>query len=402
MLGPGLETVTFVLTEVLDSVALWERDADAMQGRVAELDGLVGDLVLRHGGTLVKPRGEGDSHFLVFRNPSHAVAAALELARATQGPDSLHLRVAVHTGPAEFRDGDWYGPTVNLCARVRGACHGGQVGVTAATASVIGDELPPEVTLHPLGPHHLKDLARPVDVLQLCHPDLDLTFPPLTSLPLPGHGLPLPPDELVGRSNELDRLLEVSRRVSVLTITGPPGAGKSRLGLELAARLYEEGSRVLHRSLATGRVPADVEDEADVVVLDDVDAVDDVTAAIGVLRGPPHLVILTSRRPTGVEDEQTWTVPPLVEDDAVALFLDRAPRPPSDRDLVAAICRRLHLLPLAIELAAARTLVLSAGQLLERLDDPDRVLIGSPRTRPAHHRSFRAAVDWPGSVTPPA
>jgi class 3 adenylate cyclase len=169
--------VTFLLTDIEGSTRLWEREPEAMREALARHDALMLAYVRRLHGHVVKSKGEGDSVFAVFRHARDAVAAALVLQCAlgderwaTRTP--IQVRMAIHTGQVELRDGDYYGPTVNRCARLRALARGGQVLVSGATAQLTRSQLPPSATLHDLGTHRLKDLSAPERVWQLSHPKL--------------------------------------------------------------------------------------------------------------------------------------------------------------------------------------------------------------------------------------
>jgi predicted ATPase/class 3 adenylate cyclase len=268
-------TVTFLLTDIEGSTSLWEHQREAMPAALARHDALLTTAVSLHGGTVVKSRGEGDSLFAVFARPSDAVAAALTAQRALtpppapppaargeggtqhpgqtrtplsseaeEGPEEgvvLRVRMAIHTGEAELRDGDYYGTAVNRCARLRAIAHGGQVLISAATQELVRDSLPADAGLANLGAHRLRDLARPEQVFQLTVPDLPSDFPPLRSLDAHPHNLPLQPTALVGREHEVKQLTDLVRDgTRLVTLTGPGGTGKTRLALQTAAELLDD------------------------------------------------------------------------------------------------------------------------------------------------------------------
>src|ERR671933_992355 len=153
-------TVTFLFTDVEGSTSLWEQHPDQMRVALARHDHLIESLVEQHQGVVVRPRGEGDSRFAVFARASDAVAAAAALQQALHEepwPTStpLRVRMALHTGEADLRDGDYYGGAVNRCARLRAAAHGGQTVLSAVTQELVGDQLPADVALRDLGTHPL-------------------------------------------------------------------------------------------------------------------------------------------------------------------------------------------------------------------------------------------------------
>src|SRR5262245_22365319 len=217
-----------------------------MRTALVEHDALIEFLAAQHGGAVVRPRGEGDSRFCVFARASDGVAAAAAIQRALHAEPwpaetPLRVRLALHTGEADLRAGDYYGSAVNRCARLRGVAHGGQALLSAATADLVRDALPDGVALRELGEHRLSDLARPERVFQLLAPDIGADFPPLRSLGARPHNLPLQLTSFVGRERELAAVREhlLDPAVRLLTLTGPGGVGKTRLALQVVAELVD-------------------------------------------------------------------------------------------------------------------------------------------------------------------
>jgi len=178
---PG-SIVTFLFTDIEDSSRLWEQYPAAMSDAIGRHNVLADAVISRHGGLLIKKRGEGDSLFAIFSRATGAVtaAAALQLVFHTEPwPQFLTLRVrmALHTGEADVRDNDYFGAAVNRCARLRAIAHGAQTLFSQATREQVCEALPERCTLSDLGMHRLKDLQRPEQVFQLCHPDLPHEFP---------------------------------------------------------------------------------------------------------------------------------------------------------------------------------------------------------------------------------
>lgn len=421
MSGLPTGTLTFLLSDVPGSTEMWTTAAAAMSVAVSRLDELVAEAVDRGRGWVVKPRGENDSHFTVFTSAAEAIATAVILGRSVAAepwPDGalLRPRLSLYTGEAELRDHDYYGACVNRCARLRSAAHPCQIVVGEPTARAGGSDLPDGATLLDLGLHFLKDVDRPLRAFQLCHSDLPSDFPPLASLAPPGHGLPLPHTSFIGRDALVGRILTSIGPGSVIQLTGGPGVGKSRLALELAARLpgAERGGARLIRPSSPNGFDVDL-DDVTLLVLDDVDhAAADVSALVSALQrtSPDIAVVVTARAPMDLATTVVETVPPLDlpdpeadeleirESPAVQLFLSRLeavrsmPDPSADAlFLIAEVCRQLEGLPLAIELAASRGDVLTLQQLAARLSDPLRLLVGN-RSGAPHHRSMRDAVDW--------
>ena len=170
-------TATFLLTDVEGSTALWEEAPEGMRAALVRHDALFEQAVGEYGGVHIRPRGEGDSRFAVFSSAPAAVAASLAIQRAFAEetwptPRPIAVRIGVHTGPAELRDGDYYGSAVNRCARIRGVGRGGQILLSETTAALARDHLPGSAVLRDLGPYRLRDLAVPERLFQLSAPDL--------------------------------------------------------------------------------------------------------------------------------------------------------------------------------------------------------------------------------------
>lgn len=365
------EHVTFLLTEVVDSVRRWEDDETGMAEATERLDAIVQRLVGAHAGTLVKPRGEGDSHFLTFDDPVDAVACAIALQRAVADEESLAVRTASHVGPAQMRDGDWYGTTVNRCARLRAAAHGRQSLVSTEVAEVVASRLPHGVALRSLGRHRFKDLDEPVEVFQVCADGLVIDHPPLASL-AHSHGLLLPRSSFVGRAADLGRVVASLREGAVVTVTGAPGVGKTRFALEAAVRWWDDTGVPVRRE-------ARVDDE-DLLVVDDHRSID--------ISGP---AIVTARAPLGLATEVVVRLSPLDELESERLLRDRVA---DDTPVPAGLAASCDGLPLAIELLARRTSAIDAEILAERLaTDALAVLGGDRRADPPRHASVRACLD---------
>ncbi|UMB72220.1 AAA family ATPase [Mycobacterium paraterrae] len=255
-----MRAVTFMLTDIEGSTAAWEADSGAMAVALARHDELVEQIVTSRGGRLIKTRGEGDATFSVFDRPSGAAAAAMELQDAmSQEPWSLRepmrVRVALHTGEAELRDGDYFGRAVNRAARLRSLADGGQILCSGATAELVIDTLPDNVVLADLGMRHLKNLARPEHVFELrVEADDGRSQPPTAEEPFERPALPAVltgPGPFVGRVEELARLsfgwqAALSGGTRSVLIAGEPGVGKTRLGGEWSQQAYGQGAIVLY------------------------------------------------------------------------------------------------------------------------------------------------------------
>jgi predicted ATPase/class 3 adenylate cyclase/DNA-binding CsgD family transcriptional regulator len=425
-------TVTLLLADVEGSTQLWETQPEQMTAAFERLDHALSDLLAAYGGVRPVEQGEGDSFVVAFARASDAVACALGLQRAPLAP--ISLRIGVHTGEVQLRDGGNYiGPTINRTARLRNLAHGGQTVLSGATEALAGDMLPPDTWLTDLGTHELRGVAHPERVVQLCHPDLRNDFPPLnTAKSVAARNLPSQFTSFVGRGLQMNEVRKLVAENKLTTLTGAGGVGKTRLAIQVAnqsAADYAEG--VWYVDLAPITDPAVVPvavahalslpDQPGrstmetllrfvrgrqlLVVLDNCEHLLDACAelVVALLGGAPGLTLLaTSREPIGVPGEATWRVPSLsVSDEAVELFTDRARLAQIDLTVtdnnvatVAEICRRLDGMPLAIELAAARVRALSVAEILDSLHDRFRLLTGGARTAVRRQQTLRSSVDW--------
>ena len=252
--------VTFLLTDIEGSTAAWEADADAMAVALARHDELVGQIVTSHGGRLIKTRGEGDATFSVFERPSTAAAAAIELQQAMSGEpwalaSPMRVRVALHTGEVELRDGDYFGRAVNRAARLRSIAEGGQILCSGATAELVIDSLSDDVALADLGMRQLKNLARPEHVFELRLETTDgIREQPGTQTPFEPPDLPAVltgSGPFVGRGAELERLFTawqtaLAGTANSVLIAGEPGVGKTRLAGEWSRQAHDQGALVIY------------------------------------------------------------------------------------------------------------------------------------------------------------
>ncbi|WP_433993785.1 BTAD domain-containing putative transcriptional regulator [Mycolicibacterium porcinum] len=250
--------VTFLLTDIEGSTAAWEVDARAMAVALARHDELVEQVITSRGGRLIKTRGEGDATFSVFERPSAAAAAAIELQDAIfHEPwalaEPIRIRIALHTGEAELRDGDYFGRAVNRAARLRSQASGGQILCSGATAELVIDSLSDDIALLDLGMRQLKNLARPEHIFEL-RLQTDESPPPAGDTPIERPMMPTVlggPGPFVGRGRELAELLAawqsaLTDGTRAVLIAGEPGVGKTRLAGEWSRQAYEQGAVVLY------------------------------------------------------------------------------------------------------------------------------------------------------------
>nr|WP_272930346.1 BTAD domain-containing putative transcriptional regulator [Mycobacterium paraintracellulare] len=252
--------VTFLLTDIEGSTAAWEAEAGAMAAALARHDELIEHVVTSRGGRLIKTRGEGDATFSVFERPSAAASAAVELQDAIAHEpwalrQPIRVRVALHTGEVELRDGDYFGRAVNRVARLRSLAEGGQILCSGATAELVIDSLADDVVLTDLGMRQLRNLARPEHVFELRLETAEQRPQPAAAeTPMERPGLPavlVGPGPFVGRGRELEGLLSawqgaLTGCVRTVLIAGEPGVGKTRLAGEWSQRAYEMGAVVLY------------------------------------------------------------------------------------------------------------------------------------------------------------
>ncbi|WP_285030912.1 LuxR family transcriptional regulator [Mycolicibacterium sp. lyk4-40-TYG-92] len=429
-------TVTLLLADVEGSTRLWETQPDEMAAAVTQFDRRISDIIGAHGGVRPVEQGEGDSFVAAFSRAGDAVACALELQRASVAP--IRLRIGVHTGDIQLRsqsstEGNYAGPTTNRTARLRDLAHGGQTVLSGTTSDVVIDRLPADAFLIDLGVHTLRDLPRPERVMQLCHPDLRSDFPPLRmSKAVGANNLPMQLTSFVGRETEMADVMRLLEENRLVTLTGAGGAGKTRLAIQVAARMARDlGDGVCYMDLAPVTDPDVVPiaaaralglpdqpghstmetltrfigDRNVLVVLDNCEHLLDASAAlaVGVLgAGPAVRVLATSREPIGTPGEMTRQLRSLaLADEAIELFTDRArlARPDfvvtdDNAATVIEICRRLDGIPLAIELAAARVRALSLTEIVDSLHDRFRLLTGGARTAVQRQQTLRASADW--------
>ena len=449
MTSPPTGTLTFLFTDIEGSTKMWERSPQAMQAALARHDEIIRRAKEERGGYVFKT--VGDAFCCAFWTATEALDTALEVQRTLfeeewQETGPLRVRMALHIGAAEERDGDYFGPPVNRVARLLSAAHGGQVLLSLPTQELVRDQLPVGTSLMDLGERHLKDLFRPERVFQLLATGLPSEFPPLRTLDGYRNNLPLQPTPFIGREKEVSEVCERLSRpeVGLLTLTGAGGTGKTRLGLQAAAELtqqFEEGvffvslAAISDPELVVGAVAGTlgVKEAGDQPLLENLENYLDVKRMLllvdnfeqvleaapmvtELLSAAPNLKVLaTSRIPLRLYGEHEYSVPPLALPDpkrpppverlthyeAVRLFVERVKAAKADFSVtndnapaVAEICHRLDGLPLAIELAAARIKVLSPQKMLERLGNRLKLLTGGARDLPERQRTLRSTIEW--------
>lgn len=443
-------TVTFLFTDIEGSTKRWERNRAAMQAAVHRHESLIRTAIQAHAGHVFKT--VGDEFCAVFVLPSDAVAAALDAQRALAAADfsdvdGLRVRMSLHTGNGEERDGDYFGPALNRTARLLAIGHGGQVLLSGVAGDIVQGQLPPEATLRELGAHRLKDLARPEVVYQLLAPGLADDFPSLHSLQSMPNNLPLQLTSFVGRDKEVADVAALLGEYRLVTLVGAGGVGKTRVSLQVGANLLDgiadgvwfvEFAPLRDPALIPGAVAqalgvtlppesepldglaAELKGRDLLLIFDNCEhmVAGAAAATSAILHACSNVKVLaSSRQGLGIRGESTYRMPSLAIPSAqdsgelraydatrygsIALFVARAEAANSRfaftddlAPIVSDICRRLDGIPLALELAAARVAMLTPKELRTRLDQRFRVLTGGSRDALPRQQTLRALIDW--------
>jgi predicted ATPase/class 3 adenylate cyclase/Tfp pilus assembly protein PilF len=442
---PTTDTVTLLFTDIEDSTRLWEQRADEMRLALELHDRIVRDAIESSGGRVVKTTGDG--MLAVFGEAIDALSASLTAQRALQAaapgapgdrasPLALKVRMGLHTGAADVRDGDYFGTSVNRAARVMAAAYGDQILLSAATARLVRDSLPDTVALRDLGEHRLKGLLDPEQLVQVVASGLRADFPPLAAQT--AHSLPAERDAFVGRN---DALADLDRRFAggarLVSVAGPGGSGKTRLATRFGWKgLANFAGGVWFCDVAQARdvdgvaqavaqglgVPLGKDDPVAqlgqaiagrgrcLVILDNFEQVArcaEPTLGSWLSRAHNARFLVTTREVLGLPGEEVLSLAPLAPTDAAELFVRRAQaaKPgfaPSTEDsaAIAALVRMLDGLPLAIELAAARVRVMPPRTLLARMTERFK-LLSSMGGRIDRQATLRAVFDWSWDLLSP-
>ncbi len=445
---------TFLFSDIEGSTRLWEQMPERMQPALAQHDAIARAAVTEHRGHVVKSTGDGIH--AAFDSALDALHAALQLQLALADPAAtggvaLNVRCGLHAGTHQKRDNDFYGTEVNRAARVMSVAHGGQTLLSRAVAERVGDALPTDVTLRDLGRVRLRDLTSPEHVYQLVHPRLRADFPPLRSLEATPNNLAQQLNSFVGREREAAEVRALLTANRLVTLLGMGGIGKSRLSVQLGAEVmddYADGvwlvelaplsdpqlvaqavASVLGVKEEAGRPVTEalikfVRDRQLLIILDNCEHVVHACADLAkqlLQAGPLLKVLASSRDPLQIAGETAYHVPTLsapdphkkvslaelTQHEAVRLFIDRATASQpafrvTDKNApaVADICHRLDGIPLAIELAAARTRALSVEVISARLNDRFKLLVTGDKTVLPRQRTLRALIDWSYDLLP--
>jgi predicted ATPase/class 3 adenylate cyclase len=412
-------TVTLLFSDIEGSTALLERIGSSAYSDALTLHReILRSAFAAHDGYEVDTAG--DAFFVAFGRASDALAAAADAQRGLASASwpaerPIRVRIGVHTGEPLAVPPGFVGPDVHRAARIMAAAHGGQVVVAGTTRALLDEAT--QHRLRDLGEHRLKDLLAPVPLYQLVIDGLPSEFPALRSLHRTN--LPVAPWPLLGRESELDeirRLIQAGTRL--LTLTGPGGTGKTRLALQAAAELSDSYPHGVYfvplaalrtvdgvRPAIAERIGLSADDDpaewlrnrTSLLVLDNLEQLPDAGGVIVDLLVGGTVLLATSRSRVHLSAEHELPVAPLDEDSAAELFAARAEASGRRVDpdaTVRAICRRLDNLPLAVELAAARSKLLAPRGLLERLDTALPILSGGPSDLPERQRTLRATIEW--------
>jgi predicted ATPase/class 3 adenylate cyclase len=440
-------TVTFLFTDIEGSTRLLQELGDRYPPARDQHAEIIRRAIAEGEGVEVST--EGDSFFAAFESPAGAMRAAVIAQRALADHDwppgsPVLVRMGIHTGEGVLGGDNYIGLDVNLAARIAAAAHGGQVLVSGATRGLVERGLPEGTSLRDLGEHRLKDIAHPEHLYQAVIEDLTSDFPPPRTLDARPNNLPSQLTSFVGREEEIAEVRSLLERTRLLTLTGAGGTGKTRLALQVATEVlleFADGAFFADLSSVTdpalvpsaladalgvrevpGRLILDVvkdhlRERQLLLVVDNFEQVTEASPTIeDLLTAAPGLkLIVTSREVLSVRGEQEFAVPPLEPPDprnlpdlaalrrvdAVRLFTERAaaatPRfqvTEENAPAVAEITARLDGLPLAIELAATRTKVLTPQQMLPRLEERLSLLTSGARTLPERQRTLRGAIAW--------
>jgi predicted ATPase/class 3 adenylate cyclase len=445
-----LNQIVFLFTDIEGSTERWDRHAGAMTQALRLHDAIVRGAIEEHGGRVFKTIG--DAFCATFMRAEGALGAAFAIQRRLGAADfdaveGLHVRVALHAGSADERDGDYFGPTVNRVARILSIGHGEQVLLSHAAAELMRPHFSDGIDLRDLGRHALKGVSEREQVFQVVAPGLRSEFPALTSIGAHATNLPRQLTAFVGRESERSEIGALLAHERLVTLAGPGGIGKTRLALQVAQDVRERfehgvwlielasisgaglvgstaaaalGLKVAPQQPAAETLLAHLRAKAILLVFDNCEhlVVETANLVDAILRECPRAQVLaTTREPLGIAGERVYRTPSLpappvdsaaaltandaMRYGAVALFVERAAAAHGGFSLddettpiVADMCRRLDGIALAIELAAARLKVISVRQLAEKLDDRFRVLTGGSRTALPRQQTLRAMIDW--------
>jgi predicted ATPase/class 3 adenylate cyclase len=443
---PGRElpqgTVSFLFTDVEGSTRLLQSvGRDLFAAIIEQHNRIIRDLVGK-----AEVSTEGDAFFCAFVSPSVAADAALSIQHGMQeyswpGGAQVSVRMGLHTGEGRLGGDNYVGLDVHKAARIASAAYGGQVLLSDATRVLVERSLPAGASLLDLGEHRLKDLSEPEHLFQLCGEGLRRDFPTVRSVGATQVRLPEFLTTFVGRQQEITTVADAVGKAKLVTLVGIGGSGKTRLAVEAgralaeatgndtifvnlvdatdAAAIAKSTAAALSLAEQAGRPIEETlidfeEARSDLLIFDNCEQVADAAADLieRLLHSCPKLkVIATSREALLIGGEHLVNVGPMrlpdparpdaaISSDAVRLFVSRARQarhgfePGPWLDEIVAICTWLEGIPLAIELAAARTAMLTPADILARLDDRFALLKSRSRSGEPRHETLEATMDW--------
>jgi predicted ATPase/class 3 adenylate cyclase len=443
-------TITFLFTDIEGSTVRWEHFPEEMRLALARHDEIMRTCLAKHGGAVFKT--VGDAFYVVFVSAISAIHAAIEVQETLAKEvwhkhiGQLRVRMAIHTGEAEYRDNDYFGSSLNRVARILGAGHGEQILLSMTTIELVRDKLPAYILLQDLGTHRLKDIQLPEHIFQMTIQNLRASFPPLKTLDQHPNNLPVQLTSFIGRKSDLDAISQLLCRddIRLTTLVGPGGAGKTRLGIQVAERVeaaFPQGIYFVDMAIAHDtqgvidalaqimgisesekyalfeRVKKTLKGKV-LLILDNFEQVPEATRLVRDILFDTRIVtiMVTSRAALHLDGEHEYRVTPLSVPDykqlpqdlvelasyeAISLFIQQAKAVKADFCLtranataVAEICIQLDGLPLAIELAAARVNLLPPQSMIKRLGQRLQLL-----NTQAHHHSerrptLRGTIEW--------
>jgi len=433
--------VTFLFTDIEGSTPLWESQPEEMRAALEVHNAAVRAAALTHGGQVFKMIG--DAFQVAFSQPAQAIAAAIEaqhnlLAAQWGALGPLRVRMGLHLGPAELKNGEYLGHTLNRAARIMSAGHGGQILLSDEVAAKAQAHLPVDVALRDLGAHRMKGMTKLERLFQALAPGLPADFPRLNTLDPASNNLPAQLTDFIGREAELASLktLLAETHNRLVTIVAPGGMGKTRLSVEAASQVYQafpQGiyfvaldrltsadqivqavAEVLPISLSTNEDPKSrivdyLRDKKTLLVMDNFEHVLDGTTLIqDILAAVPRVQVLaTSRVRLNLTSETIFTIEGLTVEggspektSAVQLFAESARRTQPAFELTdaasraaARVCRMVDGMPLAIVLAAAWIDTLSVDEIAAEIEKSIDILETEKRDVPGRQRSVRAVIE---------
>ena len=431
-------TVTFLFTDIEGSTKLAQQYPKDMPALLARHNEILNQTIEAHNGFIF--RIVGDSYSASFHNANDALLAALasqqKLLNEPWSPAAIKVRMGLHTGAAQFelysKENNYSGyETLALTQRIMSAGHGGQILLSQSTYELLRGRLPEKFQIINLGEQRLKDILRPERLYQLKAPGLPPNFPPLKTLENFPNNLPFQLTSFVGREKEIDEIRGLLKTSHLVTLTGSGGTGKTRLSIEVGTQLltnFQHGvwlielaplsdeSQIipaLAQTFGLQELPFNplknlvmdyLRDKKLLLILDNCEHLIAACAKLTdeLLHQCAGLKILaSSREALGIAGEVAYRTPSLADTESTSLFVERARAAnskffltESNASAVAQICHRLDGIPLAIELAAARTKLLAPEQIATRLDDLFRLLVGGSRTALPRQQTLRALIDW--------